>query len=72
MISKTHISDQKPRGRQLNAEVCSSGSAIFRILLSSKVTAPQDAVSAAGLPWLEHFIEFSAIRTLVKSLLIGF
>ena len=32
VISKTHISGQKPRGRQLNAKVCGSESAIFRIL----------------------------------------
>ena len=35
MISKTHISAQQPRGRQLNAKVCGSESAIFLILLSS-------------------------------------
>ena len=35
MISKTHTSAQKPRGRQLNAKVCGSESAIFLILLSS-------------------------------------
>jgi len=29
MISKTHISAQKPRGRQLNTKVCGSESAIF-------------------------------------------
>ena len=29
MISKTHISAQKPRGRQINAKVCDSKSAIF-------------------------------------------
>ena len=29
MISKTHISAQKPRGRQLNTKVCGSGNAIF-------------------------------------------
>ena len=34
MISKTHISGQKPRGRQLNKKVCCSKSAIFLILLS--------------------------------------
>ena len=33
VISKTHISGQKPRGRQLNAKVCDSKSAIFRLLL---------------------------------------
>ena len=32
MISKTRIVAQKPRGRQLNAKVCSSKSAIFLIL----------------------------------------
>ena len=35
MISKTHISGQKPRGRQLNAKVCGSKSTIFRLLLCS-------------------------------------
>ena len=34
VISKTHISGQKPHGRQLNTKVCSHESAIFRILLS--------------------------------------
>ena len=29
MISKTHIVAQRPRGRQLNAKVCSSESAFF-------------------------------------------
>ena len=32
VISKTHTNGQKPRGRQLNAEVRGSESAIFRIL----------------------------------------
>ena len=32
MISKTHISGQKPCGRQLNKKVCGSKSAIFVIL----------------------------------------
>ena len=35
MISKTHITAQKLRGRQLNAKVCGSESAIFLFLLSS-------------------------------------
>ena len=34
VISKTYISGQKPRGRQLNKKVCGSKSAIFLILLS--------------------------------------
>ena len=34
VISKTHISGQKPHGRQLNRKVCGSKSAIFVILLS--------------------------------------
>ena len=33
VISKTHISGQKPRGRQLNSKVCDSKSAIFRSIL---------------------------------------
>ena len=32
MISKTHISAQKPHRRQLNTKVCGSESAIFLIL----------------------------------------
>ena len=32
VISKTHISGQKPRGRQLNAKVCGSESAIYKAL----------------------------------------
>ena len=32
VVSKTHISGQKSRGRQLNAKVCDSKSAIFRLL----------------------------------------
>ena len=32
LISKAHISGQKPRGRQLNKKGCGSESAIFRIL----------------------------------------
>ena len=32
MISKIHISGQKPRGRQLSTKVCGSKSAIFLIL----------------------------------------
>ena len=32
LISKTHISGQKSRGRQLNPKVCGSKSAIFLIL----------------------------------------
>ena len=34
MISKTHRSAQKPRGRQLNTKVCGCKIAIFLILLS--------------------------------------
>ena len=33
MISKTHISAQKPRRRQLNAKVCGCKSAIFRLYI---------------------------------------
>ena len=35
MIRKTHISAQKARGRQLNAKVCGSESAIFLILVKT-------------------------------------
>ena len=47
VISKTHIVAQMLRGRQLNTKVCGNKSAIFVILsfflVTSKVTAPQDA-----------------------------
>ena len=35
MIRKTHVSAQKLRGRQLNAKVCGSESAIFLILIKT-------------------------------------
>ena len=38
MISKTHIIGQKPRGRHLNAKVCGSKSAIFRLLCSDHLS----------------------------------
>ena len=37
LISKTHISGQKLRGRQLNTKVCGSKSTIFRILSSLRL-----------------------------------
>ena len=37
VISKTHISGQKPRGRQINTKVCVSKSAIFVILVTTFV-----------------------------------
>ena len=41
VISKTHITGQKPRGRQLSTKVCGSKSAIFRVLsLLLKVESP--------------------------------
>ena len=43
MISKTHISAQKPRGRQLNAKVCGCESAIFRLL--SFLLRPQSSTT---------------------------
>ena len=55
VISKTPISGQKPRGRQLNAKVCDSKSAIFRILLSFFVTTfVQTTITQKGFkhsPW---------------------
>ena len=62
MISKTHISAQQPRGRQLNVKVCGSESAIFLIL--SSITAPQDAHKRLVLQvYLGlNTLEFSAIH----------
>ena len=37
VISKTHISGQKPCGRQINTKVCVSKSAIFVILVTTFV-----------------------------------
>ena len=45
VISKTHIVAQMPRGRQLNAKVCGSKSAIFRILLSSSFFIARNATT---------------------------
>ena len=53
VISKTHISGQKPRGRQLNAEVCGSESAIFRILCSDYYVQQQYLTN--GLSIHRHF-----------------
>ena len=49
MISKTHISAQKPHRRQLNTKVCSSESAIFLILLSLSRYVPIN-----GMPHLAY------------------
>ena len=48
----THISGQKPRGRQLNAKVCDSKSAIFRLLSSLLVTT--FAQTTITLEWFKH------------------
>jgi len=45
MISKTHISAQKPHGRQLNAKVCGCESAIFRLLSFSLATMFNNDIS---------------------------
>ena len=50
-ISKTHISGQKPRGRQLNTKVCGHESAIFLILLYFF----QQRYLANGLSTHRHF-----------------
>ena len=55
MISKTHISSQKPRGRQLNAKVCGSESAIFLFLLSSDHNVQQRYLEN-GSSTHRHFI----------------
>ena len=46
MISKTHTSAQKPRGRQLNTKVCSYKSAIF--LLSFFLCSDQSGVHSSS------------------------
>ena len=54
VISKTHISGQKPRGRQLNAKVCDSKSAIFRLLFVQP-SIMQQRYLANGLSTYRHF-----------------
>ena len=55
MISKTHISGQNPRRRQLNAKVCSEGVAIFVILLLCSDRFVQQRYLANGLSTHRHF-----------------
>ena len=56
MISKTHISGQKPHGRQLNKKVCGHESAIFLFLfLSSYDHDVQQRYLANGLSTHRHF-----------------
>ena len=55
MLSKTHISGQKPCGRQLNAKVCSSESATLVILLSCYDHYVQQRYLANGLSTHRHF-----------------
>ena len=42
VISKTHISGQKPRGRQLNAKVCGISLHLFTLQLQSSVKTMQE------------------------------
>ena len=45
MISKTHISAQKPRGRQLNTKVCGSENAIFLLSFFVQTTLSNNDIS---------------------------
>ena len=45
VISKTHTSEQKPQGTQLNAKVCGSESAIFLILALATTTTFDNDIS---------------------------
>ena len=59
MISMTHITAQKPHGRQLKVKVCGSESAIFLILLSFflvKTTNFNNDISKNGSSTHRHFI----------------
>ena len=51
VISKTHISGQKPRGRQLNAKVCGSKSAIFHLLSFFVQTTCQTTITRKRLKY---------------------
>ena len=69
MLSKTHISTQKPRGRQLNAKVCGSESAIFLILLSFLLSiAYITIVLALHAPPLNNDVILAFILLLVVAL----
>ena len=65
MISKTHISGQKPHGRQLNKKVCGSKNAIFVILSSSSLFRPlcQTTITQKRL---KH-VDFSTKRMLITA-----
>ena len=68
VISKTHISFQKPRGRQLNPKVCGHGSAIFRIL--SFFVHPsifQQGYITSGLSTHCHFSTKLILVTITRS-----
>ena len=65
MISKTLISDQKPRGRQLNAKVCGHESAIFRIL--SFLLMSQCQVCQTGFCRGEHTAASHAVESTLNS-----
>ena len=69
MISKTHISGQKPRGRQLNAKVCSSKSTIFRILSSFFLSLFRPLVKRRQLEnGSSTHLDFSTKRMLITAL----
>ena len=55
MISKTHTSAQKPRGRQLNAKVCGCESAIFRLLIVKTAMFNNDISKTVQLVYLRSF-----------------
>ena len=55
MISKTHIVDQKPCRRQLNAKVCGCDNAIFVIFLVKLDHCVQQRYLENGLSTHRHF-----------------
>ena len=68
VISNTHISGQKPCGRQLNTKVCGSESAIFRILLSFFLCSAFNLSTMISRKWFKYspssLSQLGALRSL--------
>ena len=64
VISKTHISGQKPRGRQINTKVCVSKSAIFVYFCSNNdISVDMLYCLVIGHAWVNHSVV--AVRCLL-------
>ena len=65
MISRIHISAQKPRGRMLNTKVCGSESAIFlieRLHVTSQPCPSAILVHNQILPFTDEMVNCAVVR----------